>query len=126
MKSENGRVLPMLLCVVALFVMVIGTALAANNDPPEGWALSNRTRAGWALGKPLFVLCSCPTTSTLTASDIDVGDYVAGVINLSDTDDAQPALSTLTITADTITATGTPFSTGEDYIVVLWRPKTYR
>lgn len=124
MKYKEGGTNTVLLSVVVLMALVVTTAWCANNDPPSGWGMFNRDRAKWAMGKPLFLLCSCPTTSTVTNDDIEVGDYVAGILNLDDTDDTPPALTAITITDNTITATGTPFTTGEAYAVVIWKSQS--
>jgi hypothetical protein len=120
-NERNGGAIVAIMAL-ALFVVVVCSTMAANNDPPGVGSMINRTRMLWAMGKPLFLLGQAATTGSLTVTGLAVGDHVAGVINLDDTDDAQPALTTLTIAANLLSASGTPFTTPENYCVVVWRP----
>ena len=116
-KETNGYTILALLILIVL----VGTAWATNNNPPDGWLMVNRDRAKWAMGKPIQFLAAASATNTVKPTGVEVGDYVAGIVNLQDVDDAFPVLSTLTITADTVTSAGTEFTAGEYYLVTVWR-----
>jgi hypothetical protein len=121
-KDTNGYTI----LAVLIMVVLVTTAWAANNNPPDGWLMVNRDRAKWAMGKPIQYLGIASATNTVTNTAILAGDYVAGVVNLEDVDDAFPTLSTLTIAAGSITSAGTEFTVGEHYLITVWRPQAGR
>jgi len=121
-KETNGYTILALLIMVVL----VTTAWAANNNPPDGWLMVNRERAKWAMGTPIQFLAAASATNIVVAAAIDADDYVAGIVNLEDVDDAFPTLSTLTIADGSITSAGTEFTIGEHYLITVWRPQAGR
>lgn len=124
-KTENrGRTV--LICLAFIACATLGGALsglyAANNTPPSGWLMVNRDRARWAMGQDYAFKAVCSATNTLPATGLAVGDVVWGAINLSDPTEDQSALTTtLTIAANSLTSSATPWTAGEHYVVFVHR-----
>lgn len=125
MQKREGAA-PAWLLAITLLVVVVGTALAANNSAPSGWGLFNRERARHAMGVPIVYKAICSATNTLPATGVAVGDIVAGMINLSDASETQESLDDITVAANSITSSGTPWTAGEHYFVVVWRKQSGR
>ena len=124
MKQDNGRALGVVLLavVIALISGGVSALLAVNNVPPSGWLMVNRDRARWAMGQDYAFKAICTATNTLPATGLALGDVVWGAINLSDPTETQSALtSTLTIAANSLTSSGTPWTAGEHYVVFVHR-----
>jgi hypothetical protein len=120
MKKQNSGYT---MIAFVLFVFTVACVVAANNSAPSGWAMSNRSRALYALGEPRAYRAVASVNNTINPTGVLAGDVIGGIVNLSDPTEAQVANSAITVAADTITQSGTSWTVGETYLVTLWRPK---
>ena len=121
MTKERSGGATLAVLALALFVIVCATAIAANNSAPSGHNMSNRKNAKWAMGQPYVFKACASANNTLPATGVAVGDVVAGMINLSDASEAQESLANITVAANSITSSGTPWTANEHYAVIVWR-----
>jgi len=127
LRDERGRTV--LVCLVLLVMATLGGALsglyAANNEPPDGWFMSNRTRAKWAMGRTVAYLAHASANNTLPATGLAATDTVNAIIDV-ETAGAWallPITTTLTLAANSITSSGTPYTQGSMYLVIAHRPQ---
>jgi hypothetical protein len=125
MKTNNGGgVLALVLLACSVFAISALVSYAANNTAPSGWLMVNRDRARWALGTPGAVWGGCSATNTIPATGLAAGDSVWGVVNCTTLAETMTAYgSTLTVAANSLTSSATPWTAGNVYLVLYHRPK---
>jgi hypothetical protein len=116
------------LALVLLVVLVV-TAWAANRTPPAGWHFAQRDRARWMMGTVRSYVAGCSANNTIKPTGVEVGDYICGVLDLTDPSQTQVAPSAMAVAANSITQSGTTWltgaaRTGSRYWVVVMRDQS--
>ena len=123
-RQDRGRTVGVCLLIVALATLAgaLSGLYAANNTPPSGLGMYNRDRARWAMGQDYAFRAGASATNTLNATGVVAGDVVWGAVNLTDPTEAQSALTTtITVAADSVVSSATPWTAGEVYLVLVHR-----
>ena len=128
MQTENrGRTIGLCLLIVTFATLggALSGLLAANKEPPSGWLMANRDRSKWAMGRTVAYLADASANTTLPATGIEANDTINAIIDVETAGSwaLLPITTTLTVSANSIVSSGTPYTAGNLYLIIAHRPQ---